>query len=78
MIVATIIRGIKLIKYLKIQKNLQAMWIIASLASIAGLATQGLVDTVWYRPQINTLWWLCVAIIAAIPFSSLSQSTQKN
>ena len=78
MIVATVIRGINLIKHLKIQTNIQGMWIIAALASIAGLATQGLVDTVWYRPQVNTLWWLCVAIIAAIPFSSFSQKTENS
>ena len=75
MIVATVIRGVKLIKHFKIQTNIQGMWIIASLASITGLATQGLVDTVWYRPQVNTLWWLCVAIIAAIPFADNSNDS---
>ena len=25
----------------------------------------GLVDTVWYRPQVNTLWWLMIALIAS-------------
>ena len=32
---------------------------------MGGLMGHGLVDTVWYRPQINTLWWLMVAIIAS-------------
>ena len=75
MIIATVIRGIQLIKHLKIKSNLQGVWTIAALASITGLATQGLVDTVWYRPQVNTLWWLCVAIIAAIPFSRNSDNS---
>ena len=78
MIVATVIRGLKLISGFKISNNKQAIWVIACLASMAGLATQGLFDTVWYRPQVNTLWWLCVAIIAAIPFSNSSSSAQEN
>jgi putative inorganic carbon (HCO3(-)) transporter len=76
MIVATVIRGLKLIRSFKIINNIQAMWVIASLASMAGLATQGLFDTVWYRPQVNTLWWLCVAIIAAISLSPISPSIE--
>jgi putative inorganic carbon (hco3(-)) transporter len=23
------------------------------------------VDTVWYRPQVSTLWWLTIALIAS-------------
>ena len=78
MIVATAIRGINLIKFLKSIANIQSMWVIAALASIAGLATQGLVDTVWYRPQINTLWWLCIGIVAAVPFASCVQTNGNN
>jgi putative inorganic carbon (HCO3(-)) transporter len=47
------------------RKNNQAFWLIAALAAITGLMTQGGVDTVWYRPQINTLWWFMLAIIAS-------------
>ncbi|MTF40726.1 IctB family putative bicarbonate transporter [Cyanobacterium aponinum] len=65
-IVATFKRGMVLIKKMKPSNDLQAIWILGAIASLAGLATQGLFDTVWYRPQINTLWWLCVAIVAAV------------
>lgn len=51
---------------MKPSNDLQAIWILGAIASLAGLATQGLFDTVWYRPQINTLWWLCVAMVAAV------------
>ena len=78
MIVATVMRGIKLIRALKFNNNVQAMWVIASLASMAGLATQGFVDTVWYRPQVNTLWWLCVAIITAVSFPTFSLREENN
>ncbi|MGB3298161.1 MAG: IctB family putative bicarbonate transporter [Phormidesmis sp.] len=40
-------------------------WLIGTVAAIAGLLTQGAFDTVWYRPQISTLWWLLLAIVAS-------------
>jgi len=36
--------------------------------------THGFVDTVWYRPEVNMLWWLMVAIIAS--FYNNSQQPQ--
>ena len=32
---------------------------------MVGLLFHGLFDTVWYRPQVNTLWWFMLAIIAS-------------
>lgn len=43
----------------------EGFWIIGAIAAIAGMLTHGLVDTVWYRPEINTLWWFMVAIVAS-------------
>ncbi len=40
-------------------------WLIGTLGAIAGLLMQGTFDTVWYRPQISTLWWMLVAIVAS-------------
>ncbi|MGI0483447.1 IctB family putative bicarbonate transporter [Geminocystis sp. CENA526] len=67
-VTSTFRRAIAIIKNLKPSNDLQAMWMIGALGAIAGLATQGLFDTVWYRPQINTLWWLCIAVVASFPF----------
>ena len=41
------------------------LWLIATLGAIAGLLVQGAFDTVWYRPQISTLWWMLLAIVAS-------------
>jgi putative inorganic carbon (hco3(-)) transporter len=41
------------------------LWLIAAVAGLGGLLTQGAFDTVWYRPQVFTLWWLMVAIVAS-------------
>jgi len=43
----------------------EGFWVIGAIAAIAGMLTHGLVDTVWYRPEISTLWWLMVALVAS-------------
>jgi putative inorganic carbon (hco3(-)) transporter len=43
----------------------QAFWLMAALAGMAGILTHGIVDTVWYRPEISTVWWLLVAIVTS-------------
>lgn len=40
-------------------------WLIGAIAAMAGLLVQGAFDTVWYRPQISTLWWLLLGIVAS-------------
>ncbi|MEO1619527.1 MAG: IctB family putative bicarbonate transporter [Cyanobacteria bacterium J06632_3] len=40
-------------------------WLIGTLGAIAGLLMQGAFDTVWYRPQLSTLWWMLLAIVAS-------------
>jgi putative inorganic carbon (HCO3(-)) transporter len=45
--------------------NPDGFWLMAAIAGMFGILSHGLVDTVWYRPEVNTLWWLMVAIIAS-------------
>lgn len=48
------------------QNNIvDGLWLIGAVASLVAMLGHGLVDTVWYRPEINTLWWLMVGIIAS-------------
>ncbi|MEO0540223.1 MAG: IctB family putative bicarbonate transporter [Cyanobacteria bacterium P01_A01_bin.105] len=49
----------------RVKRSVQGYWLIAAIAAQAGLLVQGLVDTVWYRPQVSLLWWLTMAIIAS-------------
>ncbi len=44
--------------------DLEGLWLAAGLAMCLGLMGHGLVDTVWYRPQIQMLWWLGVGLIS--------------
>jgi putative inorganic carbon (HCO3(-)) transporter len=63
-IVVTIHQGFQGIIRLRSSRDPQAFWLIAAIVSVVGTLCQGFVDTVWYRPEIQTLWWFCVALIA--------------
>ena len=65
LIVVTFNHGITQMNRLRQSKNAQGLWLIAAIAAIVGLLVHGFVDTVWYRPQVNTLWWFMLAIIAS-------------
>ena len=65
LIVVTFNHGITQVNRLRQSRNAQGLWLIAAIAAIVGLLVHGFVDTVWYRPQVNTLWWFMLAIIAS-------------
>ncbi|MFT0787950.1 IctB family putative bicarbonate transporter [Synechococcus sp. H55.10] len=43
----------------------EGLWVAAGLAACTGMMAHGLVDTIWYRPQVQMLWWLAVALVTA-------------
>lgn len=65
LLLVTFNQGVLQLKRLRDAGDPQGYWLIGAMAAMVGLMGHGLVDTVWYRPQINTLWWLMVAIIAS-------------
>ena len=62
---ATFYRGWQRVNYLRQSRNVQGLWVIGAIAATVGLLAHGVVDTVWYRPSIHTLWWLMLGIIAS-------------
>lgn len=50
---------------LRENQDAQGYWLIGAIASITGILGQGIADTVMYRPQISTLWWMAIAIVAS-------------
>lgn len=56
--------GLKIVGLDRVELS-EAYWLMGALAAAAGLLMQGTFDTVWYRPQISTLWWLLLGIIAS-------------
>jgi putative inorganic carbon (hco3(-)) transporter len=41
------------------------LWLLGAIATLLGMLSHGMFDTVLYRPQVNTLWWLMFALIAS-------------
>ncbi len=61
---------------LRSNQDSQGFWVIGAIGAMVGLFGQGVVDTVWYRPQVNILWWMAVAIIASF-YSALPTDVRK-
>lgn len=65
LLIVTFNQGIQQLRRLRASANPQGFWLVAAIAAMFGTLSHGLVDTVWYRPEVSTLWWLMVAIIAS-------------
>jgi putative inorganic carbon (HCO3(-)) transporter len=65
LLVVTFNQGIQQLRRLQASANPQGFWLIGAIAAMFGMLSHGLVDTVWYRPEVSSLWWLMVAIIAS-------------
>ncbi len=65
LLAVTFSHGIRQLVRLRSIDNRRGIYLIAAIAAAASLAFHGFVDTVWYRPQINTAWWLILALIAS-------------
>ncbi|MCA2553857.1 MAG: putative bicarbonate transporter, IctB family [Microcystis sp. M04BS1] len=69
LLVTTIGQGIHQIKLLRDKMDGQGFWLIGAIAAMAGILAHGFFDTVWYRPQVSTLWWLVLGLIASRCYS---------
>lgn len=50
----------------KALKNISNLYILAALISIAGILIHGIVDTVFFRPQIQFTFWIMAAILRSL------------
>ncbi|MGB3759452.1 MAG: IctB family putative bicarbonate transporter [Rivularia sp. (in: cyanobacteria)] len=65
LLIVTFNSGLLQLRRLRQQRNVQGLWLIAGIVTLVGMLGHGVVDTVWYRPQVNTLWWLMVGLVAS-------------
>lgn len=65
LMVVTFTQAWQQIQRLRAARDVQGYWLIGAISAQIGLITHGLVDTVWYRPQVSTLWWLMLALVAS-------------
>jgi putative inorganic carbon (HCO3(-)) transporter len=62
-------RGVTALIKFRDRHTLHSIWLMGALASMVGMMIHGIVDTVWYRPELATVWWLMVALVVAIAVS---------
>lgn len=65
LLLVTINLGWTRLQQLRRNADANGFWLMAAIASMVGMLSHGLVDTVWYRPQVSTLWWLMLALVAS-------------
>jgi putative inorganic carbon (HCO3(-)) transporter len=65
LLLVTLNQGWLQLRRLRNFSSQEGFWLMAAIATLCGMLAHGLVDTVWYRPQVSTLWWLTVALIAS-------------
>lgn len=68
-----LVHGLRRWSRLVRQQHIEGVWIVAGLSACAGILGHGLVDTVWFRPQIQMQWWLAVALITSVITSTADQ-----
>ena len=51
------------IKYIYKRNNIKAIYLAIAVMSITGILIHGLVDTVFFRPQIQFIFWIMMGII---------------
>lgn len=71
-LVTLFVKGIKII--LKSTDVKTVIYLSAALISIAAVMVHGLVDTVFFRPQIQFIFWTMAAIVSAIHKKSLNNA----
>lgn len=72
-------RAWRCLQALRTTANPQGFWLMGAVASMVGMLTHGLVDTIWFRPEVATLWWLMVAIVASFaPLADRTENTAAN
>ena len=56
----------KALRYIFRRSNINVLYLVIALSSIAGMLVHGLVDTVFFRPQIQFIFWIMIGIIRVI------------
>lgn len=77
MLIVSFQQGCKQLGKLRQSMSPEGYWLIGTMTGMVGLLVQGAFDTVWYRPQISTLWWALLAIIASFFVSNAADERRQ-
>ncbi len=64
-LMVTLTQGWVQLQRLRQVASRDGFWLMATIATMIGMLGHGMFDTVWYRPQVSTLWWLMLALVAS-------------
>ncbi|PIG93804.1 IctB family putative bicarbonate transporter [Gloeocapsopsis sp. IPPAS B-1203] len=78
LIIVMLSQGLTQLQRLRQHNHREGFWLMAAIAIVVGMLAHGTVDTVWYRPEVSTLWWLTVALIAGYLNASVSEPNPGN
>lgn len=56
----------KAIKYILNKNDIKSIYLIVAVVSLAGILIHGFVDTVFFRPQIQFVFWIMIGIIRVL------------
>lgn len=59
----------KAIKYIRKYSNINSVYLAIALISISGIFVHGFVDTVFFRPQIQFVFWIMIGVIRVLTSS---------
>ena len=54
------------VRYIYRKRNINAIYLLIAVTSISGMLIHGFVDTVFFRPQLQFIFWIMVGIIRVI------------
>ncbi len=77
LLVVTFSNGWVQLQLLRQTRSREGFWLIGAIATMLGMLSHGLVDTVWYRPQMSTLWWLMIALVASYVSMAMQPDRQQ-
>lgn len=69
-------QGVQQLRQLRTLANRDGFWLMGAIAAMAGTMAHNLFDTVLYRPEVSTLWWLSIALIASFYLPPSAESEE--
>jgi len=66
LVITVFTQGWQVLNRLRSDRHADGLLVIGAIATVSGMLAHGLFDTVWYRPQVQLLWWLAIALIESL------------
>ena len=68
----------KAIKYIFKHKDIDSIYLAIAVISLSGILIHGLVDTVFFRPQIQFIFWIMIGIIRVLAKSRRNYARKRS